>query len=643
MVQLLLLQLIASFTTPVAHAQPTTLYIAYQGPLSGPEALLGISELTAVQFAVKKFNSASDGTYEVKVIEVDDQGDPAIAGTVAPAIGKDTKILGLVGPAYSGASKVSLPYYKAGGLAMISPSATFADLTNPSSSIFGGPVFHRLSSPSDKEGLALATLAIKGVNNARVFIFNDQSAYSASLAPLVTDDLMKVSGASLVGTDSVPYTTTDFSPTIAKIKASGATVVIYTGYYSQAAIFIKQLRNSGSKAIFAGGEGVSPNEFIKLAGLDAEGARIIGVPNFKDLDPSAEVIFQKYMGVASGVYAIESFDAANIFLQGIKQGNTSRSTMLKWVKSYKGVGISGNSIVFDKNGDVIGSSFRVGTVKNAKFVYESNQITLPSYVTQMPEKQAVAASSGIVKSILCARGLVSRIFRSSNPKCPAGYSELPLDSVQGKSPIPPITNPYCPVGIKTLKIAIAYDIGGRGDMAFNDSAGSVLDKLKAECSITSAEVTVTTGSDSEREDKLRLLAKAGYNPIIAVGFLYAGPIKAVAKDYPNVKFAIIDDASVDLLNVASLVFAEEQGSYLAGVAAALASNSGKVGYIGGVRIPLLQKFEAGFVAGVKATKKSVTVDVKYVTEPPDFGGFNDPAKAKVIAKGMIDKLSLIHI
>ena len=188
-----------------------------------------------------------------------------------------------------------------------------------------------------------------------------------------------------------------------------------------------------------------------------------------------------------------------------------------------------------------------------------------------------------------------------------------------------------------VKVGLAYDIGGRGDKSFNDSAAAGLDAAKKKFGVTAKEVTVTTGSDSEREDKLRLLAKAGYNPIIAVGFLYAGPIKAVASDYPRVQFGIIDDASVELLNVASLVFAEEQGSYLAGVAAALASKSGKVGYIGGVRIPLLQKFEAGFVAGVKATKKSVTVDVKYVTEPPDFGGFNDPAKAKVIAKGMIDK------
>ena len=188
-----------------------------------------------------------------------------------------------------------------------------------------------------------------------------------------------------------------------------------------------------------------------------------------------------------------------------------------------------------------------------------------------------------------------------------------------------------------VKVGLAYDIGGRGDKSFNDSAAAGLEAAKKKFGVTAKEVTVTQGTDSEREDKLRLLAKAGYNPIIAVGFLYAGPIKKVASDYPNTQFGIIDDSSVDLLNVAGLVFAEEQGSYLAGVAAALASKSGKVGYIGGVRIPLLQKFEAGFVAGVKATKKSATVDVKYVTEFPDFSGFNDPAKAKVIAKGMIDK------
>jgi len=105
-----------------------------------------------------------------------------------------------------------------------------------------------------------------------------------------------------------------------------------------------------------------------------------------------------------------------------------------------------------------------------------------------------------------------------------------------------------------VKVGLAYDIGGRGDKSFNDSAAAGLDLAKKKFGVTAKEVTVTQGTDSEREDKLRLLAKAGYNPIIAVGFLYAGPIKAVASDYPNTQFAIIDDASVDLLNVAGLIF-----------------------------------------------------------------------------------------
>lgn len=190
---------------------------------------------------------------------------------------------------------------------------------------------------------------------------------------------------------------------------------------------------------------------------------------------------------------------------------------------------------------------------------------------------------------------------------------------------------------KTVKVGLAYDIGGRGDKSFNDAAARGLDKAKKVLKVEFREVSATAGgAESERESKLRLLAKTGYNPIIAVGFLYSGAVAKVAADYPKTTFAIIDDASIVAPNVASLVFAEEQGSYLAGVAAAKASKSGKIGYIGGVRIPLLQKFEAGFIAGVKATKKSATVDAKYVTEFPDFSGFNDPAKAKVIANGMID-------
>ncbi len=187
-----------------------------------------------------------------------------------------------------------------------------------------------------------------------------------------------------------------------------------------------------------------------------------------------------------------------------------------------------------------------------------------------------------------------------------------------------------------VKVGLAYDIGGRGDKSFNDSAAAGLDAAVKKFGVTAKEVTVTFGSDSERETKLRFLASNGYNPIIAIGYLYREPLKKVATDYPNVQFGIVDDASVDLLNVTSIIFSGAQGSYLVGVVAALASKSGKIGFIGGVHVALIQEFEAGFVAGAKATKKTVSVDVRYISEPPDVSGFNDPARGKVIANSMID-------
>jgi branched-chain amino acid transport system substrate-binding protein len=214
-------------------------------------------------------------------------------------------------------------------------------------------VFHRVVGKDDLQGPALAKYATKGISNAKVFVFDDQSSYAVPLRGYVEAGLKKVAGATLVGGgDSVPNTTTDFAPTIAKIKASGADVVIYTGYYSQAAVFIKQLRDSGSKAIFAGGDGVFNQEYPKLAGVAAEGSRITGVVTLGGADPKLEAIYKKSMGVSSGVYSVESYDAANVFLAGIKAGKTTRAAMLKYVKSYTGKSISGNTIKFDKNGDV---------------------------------------------------------------------------------------------------------------------------------------------------------------------------------------------------------------------------------------------------------------------------------------------------
>ena len=354
-------------SVPAASAAVKTYTIGYQGPLSGGEASTGIDEQNAVKYAIKLFEAANKNI-KVKLVSIDDQGDPAVAGTVAPGVASNKNVLGVVGPAYSGATIASLPYYKSVNMPVISPSATRVSLTDPTSPDFGGPIFHRVVGKDDLQGPALAKYATAGVKAAKVFVFDDQSAYAVPLRGFVEAGLKKVSGASVVGGDSVPNTTTDFSPTIAKIATSGANVVIYTGYYSQAAVFIKQLRDSGSKAVFAGGDGVFNQEFPKLAGAAAEGSKVTGVGGLGGISAKVEADFKKKMGVSSGVYSVESFDAANILLSGIKAGKTTRVKMLAYVKAYKGKSISGNTIKFDKNGDISYGLFAGFTTKNGVLV-----------------------------------------------------------------------------------------------------------------------------------------------------------------------------------------------------------------------------------------------------------------------------------
>jgi basic membrane protein A and related proteins len=188
-----------------------------------------------------------------------------------------------------------------------------------------------------------------------------------------------------------------------------------------------------------------------------------------------------------------------------------------------------------------------------------------------------------------------------------------------------------------VKVGLAYDIGGRGDQSFNDAAAAGLDKAKDEFGVEASESEASPDeSEATKEDRLIQLAEGGYNPVIAVGFAYAEAIKVVAPQYPDVNFGLIDNADSTGDNIANLVFAEEQGSFLVGAAAALKSESGVVGFIGGVDVPLIHKFEAGFEAGAKAVNPDITIKSQYLTSPPDFAGFNDPAKGKTAAEGMLD-------
>lgn len=186
--------------------------------------------------------------------------------------------------------------------------------------------------------------------------------------------------------------------------------------------------------------------------------------------------------------------------------------------------------------------------------------------------------------------------------------------------------------------AIAYDIGGRGDQSFNDAAYAGLSKAEKDLKIKGAEAEPTDGEgEADKVQRLTELARKGNNPVIGVGFAYAPAIKKVAEKFPDTTFGIIDDTSVTAKNIANLVFNEEQGSYLAGVAAAKASKTGTVGFIGGVEVPLIKKFEAGFAQGVKDTNPNAKVLTQYLTQPPNFEGFAKPDLGKAAAEGQLDK------
>ena len=192
-------------------------------------------------------------------------------------------------------------------------------------------------------------------------------------------------------------------------------------------------------------------------------------------------------------------------------------------------------------------------------------------------------------------------------------------------------------GASDVKVGMAYDVGGRGDQSFNDSAAAGLDQAVEEFGVESDEAEAEDGEDeAAREERLRTFADNGYTTIIAVGFAYSASVAKVAPEYPDVNFAIIDDEVAVGDNIANLVFAEEQGSFLVGAAAALKSEAGHIGFIGGVETPLINKFEAGYIAGAQAVNPDIEIESTYLTQPPDFSGFGDPAKGKTAAEGMFD-------
>ncbi|MDQ1422237.1 MAG: basic rane protein [Acidimicrobiaceae bacterium] len=201
-----------------------------------------------------------------------------------------------------------------------------------------------------------------------------------------------------------------------------------------------------------------------------------------------------------------------------------------------------------------------------------------------------------------------------------------------------VSGPACDIGARSeadkdkVHVGIVFDIGGKDDRSFNASAWEGVNRAAKDFPIVLRDVE--PGDPTSVEPAIRAFAERNYDLVIGVGFEQMPVVERVARDYPNVNFVIIDGV-IDLPNVASLVFKEHQGSYLVGMIAAMTSKSGTIGFIGGMDIPLIHKFETGYEEGARAANPNIRVLANYVGVTP--AAWNNPGQGKELAIAQIGK------
>jgi ABC-type branched-subunit amino acid transport system substrate-binding protein len=426
-----------------AQAQISTYTLAYQGPLTGPESEIGIAEYTGVKFAVTKF-AAANPKINIQVIAVDDQGDPAIANQVAPAVASNASIIGLIGPAYSGAAKASFPYYVPSSLPIITPSASNEDLTSPDYPMSGIPIFHRVvptyfyRSPNTatSEGSVLIRRAASQTPINKVFIVRDDVNSSMANDLVATLSALGSTINSTVTLSPGNLTESDFSQAAATLLSGGAASVIFAGYSPfNAAGVIKALKIGDYSGKYFVSSLTNPTQFKDLAGSYGNNAELTSdYIHLKDASTSIAREFSSKMGAQPGPYATEAINATNIFLSGIKAGVTTRQGMSNYIDTYKGTGIAGNVIQFTAYGELSNPSWGTYTISNSQLVYKG-LISVSTFAKKMkqtitftPPTSLTSAQFPYTLSATASSGLPVTITSSTTGVCTVSGQTLTLVS-----------------------------------------------------------------------------------------------------------------------------------------------------------------------------------------------------------------------
>lgn len=342
--------------------------LAYVGPLTGDAANLGIYIRNGAKVAVDEFNAKNKG-YKITLAEFDTKGDPAQAPGQLDKYINDEKILGLVGPAFSGETKAVLPTLEENNLVMVSASATNTELPNV---VKGSKSFHRVLPDDAAQAAGVAKYLTVKLKPKSIAIVHDNSEYGKGLA---VDQLAKqLGGIQLVATEAIDPKSQDYSAAVNKVKAAKPDAIFFGGYYEQAGRLRKQLTDAGVTATFISGDGALDAGFVKAAGAAADGS-LLSCPCYFASDASPGKIgefakaYEKLIGSVPGTYSTEAYDAANILMEGIKSGAEDRAALRDYVEGLKKVDYAiSKDVTFEDNGNIKAQGIFLFEVKNGKIV-----------------------------------------------------------------------------------------------------------------------------------------------------------------------------------------------------------------------------------------------------------------------------------
>ncbi len=363
-VALLVLGLLALAACGSDSASGTTYKLAYVGPLTGPNANLGINIRNGAAVAVDEANKTGDAI-EFELVEYDTQGSPDQASTLKDRFINDQSILALVGPTFSGETRALLPSLQEAGLVIVSPSATATDLATI---VPDNGVFHRLVPNDDVQATGVTDYVTRKLTVKRAAYIHDNAEYGKALADGTREQLEKA-GVESVLNEPLDPKSQDFSAAVNKVRAISPPpdMIFYGGYYSEAGRLKKQLTDATVNIRFVSGDGTLDAGFVQSAGAPAaEGVQVTCACKLATPDAPGKLgefakAYQAKWNVAPGTYSTEGYDSANILISGIRETNATRPALLGYVEGlgvYEGVG---KPIEFEPNGNI-----KAGGV----FVYE---------------------------------------------------------------------------------------------------------------------------------------------------------------------------------------------------------------------------------------------------------------------------------